>query len=525
MVEADRVVALNSQAVQPERKWVLYWMQASHRTEDNQALEYAIETAMKLRKSLVVAFLFTPNYHHANQRNLLFMLQGLRDLSQKLEHNSIPFVLWDQSKSDFFEANQNNIACVITDRAYLKGLIRWRKEVAISLDCTMVQVEGNVLVPLETISQKEEYAAATIRPKIRRVFSNFIDKAFVVESRGKNTERRISIFSKLDMNLQAEAMNEILLVKSSDSSFINIRTKTDEELLFFLGKFSVDETVMYLPEWVGGETQALKQMYSYFESGLEYYDTLRNDPEKDFQSKLSPYLHFGQISPKRIVEELFHQEYNKGKAIFDPQNPQHIRLEALSSAAQAFFEELIVRRELAMNFCYFNSDYDSLESMHSWAKKTMNEHTNDPREIVYTREQLEEGRTHDDYWNAAQLELVHLGKMHGYMRMYWAKKVIEWTNSFEEAFDFLAYCNDRYSLDGRDPNGYTGIAWCFGKHDRAWKERPIFGKIRYMNAKGLERKFNIKAYVSRIAASLKSRGVSTSWFPAKSDGSNQLKLL
>jgi deoxyribodipyrimidine photo-lyase len=202
---------------------------------------------------------------------------------------------------------------------------------------------------------------------------------------------------------------------------------------------------------------------------------------------MSPYLHFGQISPLEIA----------------------LRLQAADGVEQenveAYLEELIVRRELSMNFCYYNPEYDSLAGLPDWAKETLEAHADDRREYVYDQATLEAGQTHDPYWNAAQQEMALAGKMHGYMRMYWGKKILEWTPDPAEAFRIALELNNRYELDGRDPNGFTGVAWCFGKHDRAWAEREIYGKVRYMSAGGLERKFDIESYVRKVERLMECR--------------------
>ncbi len=191
---------------------------------------------------------------------------------------------------------------------------------------------------------------------------------------------------------------------------------------------------------------------------------------------MSPYLHFGQISPLYVAIQIS-QHRSPGK--------------------EAFLEELIVRRELSMNFVHYNQNYDSFTGIPDWAKHTLDEHRQDPRKYMYSLEQLEQAQTHDPYWNAAQREMVITGKMHGYMRMYWGKKILEWTTKPEEAFSIALYLNNKYELDGRDPNSFTGVAWCLGKHDRPWGRRPIFGNIRYMSAEGLKRKFNANKYAQK----------------------------
>jgi deoxyribodipyrimidine photo-lyase len=229
-----------------------------------------------------------------------------------------------------------------------------------------------------------------------------------------------------------------------------------------------------------GERAAHKTMRLFLEKKLAAYDEFRNNPIMDAQSHLSPYLHFGQISAQRVAFEA--QRYDG-----------HIKPQ------EAFLEQLIIRKELSDNFCFYNDKYDSFEGFPAWARKSLNEHRGDIRPYVYSRDQLETGKTHDDLWNAVQAEMVISGKTHGYLRMYWAKKILEWSRAPEEALAAAIYLNDKYSLDGRDPNGYAGIAWSIGGiHDRPWFERGIIGKIRYMSYSGCRRKFDVRAYIARV---------------------------
>jgi deoxyribodipyrimidine photo-lyase len=250
-----------------------------------------------------------------------------------------------------------------------------------------------------------------------------------------------------------------------------------EDIGNLLNKLKIKGEVDKVDGFRGGTDQAMERLSEFLKSKIDGFQDLRNDPTMDYLSNMSPYLHFGQISPLYIALQV---------------------LKTISPGKDAYLEELIVRRELAMNFTFYNPNYDSLNSLPEWAQKTLREHEKDKREYLYTCEELERAETHDAYWNAAQKEMVYQGKMHGYMRMYWGKKILEWTASPEEAYKVALYLNNKYELDGRDPNGYAGVAWCFGKHDRAWKEREVFGKVRYMNANGLRRKFKIERYVERV---------------------------
>lgn len=229
-----------------------------------------------------------------------------------------------------------------------------------------------------------------------------------------------------------------------------------------------------------GEKAARNVLRSFLEQKLSSYEENSNNPTRQGQSDLSPYLHFGQISAQRVALEV-------------------LASAATGPARERFLEELIVRRELSDNFCFYNENYDTVAGFPAWARKTMGEHSSDKREYLYARHQFEEAGTHDGLWNAAQMEMVKRGKMHGYMRMYWAKKILEWSETPGEALDTALYLNDRYELDGRDPNGYTGCAWSIGGvHDRAWPRRPVFGKIRYMSFNGCKSKFNVNAYIDQV---------------------------
>jgi deoxyribodipyrimidine photo-lyase len=295
------------------------------------------------------------------------------------------------------------------------------------------------------VSSKEEYSAATIRRKIMPLITKFLV-------------------------LNRQPIPEKTKIRTDFSSFeIDKVDKAVQNL-------NLDKTVKPVKILHGGTTQAKQHLKLFIETKLDNYNQ-RNDPTKDAQSNMSPYLHFGQISPIFVALKV---------------------LESNHPGMDAYLEQLIVRRELAFNFVFYNRNYDSFEGLPEWAKKSLNEHKNDPRDYVYSLDELETAKTHDVYWNSAQKQMLVTGKMHGYMRMYWGKKIIEWTNDPQTAYKIMLYLNNKYELDGRDPNGFTGVAWCFGKHDRPWKERPIFGKIRYMNANGLRRKFNIENYVKQI---------------------------
>ena len=244
----------------------------------------------------------------------------------------------------------------------------------------------------------------------------------------------------------------------------------------------VDQDVPPAPGFIGGLSESRERLARFIESGLPRYAAESNDIGAQVTSNLSPYLHFGQIASLRVA-----------LAIRESDAPDE--------SVDAFLEQLIVRRELAINFCLHNPNYASIKAAPDWAARTLAAHLLDPRPELYTLEELESATTHDDLWNAAQTELVKFGKIHGYMRMVWAKKILEWSPTPEEALARAIYLNDKYALDGRDPNGYTNIAWCIlGKHDRPFADRPISGKVRYMSTASTKRKTRWREYVGRVVS-------------------------
>ena len=445
MIQQERIKILNDKPVY-NRNYVVYWMQQSQRTEFNHALEYAVDRANELKKPLIVYFGITENFPDANERHSSFMLQGLKEVKSALEKRKIKLVIQHISPEIGAIELAKKADVVVVDRGYLKIQRQWRKEVADKIDCHLVQVESDVIVPVETASPKEEYAAATFRPKINRQLDEYLVPL----------KEKIPSVSSLDLIFESFSIKDI--------------EKT-------LGRLKIDRFVSKTEYFKGGGYVAKELLDSFIAQKLTGYNELRNDPTKNYLSNMSPYLHFGQISPLYIALKI---------------------LTTRSSGSEAYLEELIVRRELSMNFCYYDQNYDSFDCLPNWAKLSLKEHEQDPREFIYPLEIFENAETHDPYWNAAQKEMMITGKMHGYMRMYWGKKILEWTRSPEEAFEITLHLNNKYELDGRDPNGFTGIAWCFGKHDRAWFERPVFGKVRYMNANGLHRKFDADCYVQKI---------------------------
>jgi len=445
MIQHERIEILNREPIR-NRKYVLYWMQAAQRAEYNHALEYAIERANEQRKPVVVCFGITDDYPNANLRHYYFMLEGLTETKKILEAKGIQLVIRHQPPDSTAIEVSRQASLVVADAGQLRIQRKWRKNVADKIDCALHEVETNLIVPVETASAKEEFSAGTFRPRITKKLNSFL-----ISLKHKKP--------KLDsLGLRLGGFN----ISNINKALASLR---------------IDRTVGPVSVFHGGTDEAKRRLKKFIKNKLNGYVELRNDPGLDYLSNMSPYLHFGQISPLYIALQI---------------------IKTNSPGKDAYLEELIVRRELSHNFVFYNSKYDSFAGLPPWAKTTLNFHRRDKRQYTYSLKEFEEAATHDPYWNAAQKEMVITGKMHGYMRMYWGKKILEWSRTPQTAFKTAIYLNNKYELDGRDPNAFTGVAWCFGKHDRAWGRRPVFGKIRYMNAAGLKRKFDADKYVNKI---------------------------
>ena len=450
MIHPSRIQPLNARSIQDGR-YVLYWMQASQRVECNHALEAAIGAANERNLPVVVGFGLTEKFPEANLRHYAFMLEGIEEVRKGLDRRGIRFVLMRRSPELAATELAQEAALVVADRGYLRIQRQWRNHVAKNAPCAVVQVESDAVVPVETASPKEEYTAGTLRPKLQRIL-----KGYLVPLKERPVRK--------------------------DSLSLRLDAEPEGDFTTLLKKMKIDRTVPPVKAFRGGTARANALLEEFIAKKIRHYDDLRSDPGLDYSSHLSPYLHFGQISPLAVALRIAAQ-----KSI-------------PAAAREAFLEELIVRRELSMNFVYYNERYDGYECLPDWARMTLAEHAKDRREALYSPEQWERAGTHDPYWNAAQKEMVLTGRMHNYMRMYWGKKILEWSRTPEEGFRTALALNNRYELDGRDPNGFAGVAWCFGKHDRAWPERKVFGKIRYMNEAGLRRKFDMDAYLKKTAA-------------------------
>jgi deoxyribodipyrimidine photo-lyase len=428
---------------------VVYWMQSAQRATDNPALNVAVRVGNELKKPVVVFFAPVPFYPRANLRHYRFLAEGIPDIAEELARRSIGLILRsypDHSLLKFCE--EISPAIVIGDENPMREPGQWRVRVAEKIRVPLWTVDANVIVPSQLLL-KEQYAARTIRPRIHALLPSFM-------ARPNNPSPHLPWTPPRGLH--------------------SIPSHED-----FVAAWNLDSSIRPVSTWRGGSKQALRMLDEFVRHRLKDYPEARNHPEQDGTSRLSPYLHFGHLNPQRVASAVE-------------------RSDAPGRAKAAFLEQVIVRRELSVNFVRFNPAYSSMECLEPWARRSFAEHARDSRNVLYSEMQLEQAETHDPLWNAAQKQMVLTGWMHNYLRMYWAKKILEWSPSVSVAYQRVVQFNDRYELDGRDPNGYAGIAWAIvGKHDRAWSDRPVYGKIRYMSLASTGRKFDSKRYIAQIA--------------------------
>ena len=453
MLQSARIKVLVDAPPRPEGAYVLYWMQNAQRSRFNPALELAIDEANGLKLPVVVAFSLTA-FPEANARHYDFMLHGLAQVRDDLAAKGIAFVIRKQAPDALIVELARDAALVVCDRGYLKIQRTWRDRLAKALTHDggrrLIQVEGDVVVPVETASPKHEYAARTLRPRLHRVWEEFIEELRPRKANHPATGLKLAG----DVNLDDPAG--------------------------VVADLKIDHRVGAVRRFAPGQDGAAARLEAFLDDGLVRYGDQRGKPEARAASHMSPYLHYGHISPVEIALKV-----RATKAGPDTNRATYL-------------EELIVRRELSMNHAFYEPGYDTYECMPEWARKTLQAHAGDPRPNLYDLAQFEAGETHDPYWNAAMLEMRATGYMHNHLRMYWGKKILQWSKSPEEAFDTTLRLNNRWFLDGRDANSFTNIGWLFGLHDRPWGPQPVFGTVRSMGMNTFK-KFDAEAYVAEVA--------------------------
>jgi deoxyribodipyrimidine photo-lyase len=430
-------------------------MQRSQRGVDNPALNLAIALGNAVGQPVLAVFGLTADYPAAQRRHYRFLVEGLVDAENDLSLRNVPLIVRLGSPADVVPAlvAELDASLLVGDENSVRIGQQWRNQVAGKLEVPFHVVDADVVVPT-ALFPKEEFAARTLRPKIHRVWQDYLKPLPRPHAENSWSETRPA--------------GEVL---------------DPDQLMLKLKVGGVPE----VPGYRGGAGEAGRRLSRFLRERLDHYAGDRNEPTPYATTELSAHLHFGHISPLTIALEV-------------------LKREPTGENVDSLLEELIVRRELAINFVARNPDYDRLSGCPEWATKTLAKHAADPRPVLYSAAELEAGRTHDPLWNAAQMEMVVTGRMHNYMRMYWAKKILEWSVDADTAFRIALDLNDRYEMDGRDPSGYAGVAWAIGgKHDRPWPERPIFGTVRFMSYESTRRKFDSKAYIAWVGAKQKER--------------------
>jgi deoxyribodipyrimidine photo-lyase len=434
----------------PTRGPVVYWMHRDQRADDNWALLAAAARADSFGSPLHVVFALPPSVPETTARHMEFMLTGLAETEAALREKNIPLVLLTGDPAvtlpTYLAAIKAGVC--VTDFSPMRMARRHKADVAAAFSGQFLEVDAHNVVPCFTASPKREYAAATLRPKLHRLLPEFLTP-----------------FPELTARPQANLTGYPLVDFQAARTFV-----------------AADPAVPPVADVTPGSAAAKEALDDFVAARLPVYAANRNDPNAEATSGLSPYLHFGHLAPQRAALAALAAKSHA------------------PAGADAFLEELIVRRELADNFCYYETHYDSFAALPDWAQKTLSEHADDPRPYCYAPARFEAAATHSALWNAAERQLLREGRIHGYLRMYWAKKILEWSATPAEAIQTALWLNDRHALDGTDPNGVVGVLWSVGGlHDRPFVTRPVFGQVRFMNERGCRRKFDVDAYIDRYS--------------------------
>ena len=451
-----RVLPLNEKRLQPDGDYILYWMQNTQRFEDNWALRFATIEADRVGKPLLVHQGLDPTIPYASARFHGFIMQGAQELAARADSLGITyrFALRRRRADDrrVLDRLAARAALVVTDLFPTGGVAERSERLAQRVNCRVVAVDSVGIVP-SALFHKEEYAARTIRPKLAKMLEHSLEP--VDDRPPKRTIPGV-------------------LLRMLDVDWLDVRRC---DVPTEVAKCEIDQSVGMV-DIRGGLGAARGRLASFVADGVHSYSDRRRNPSDDGgSSRLSPYLHFGMISPLEIVAA--------------------VRNAAAGAQSEAFLNEMLTWRELSLNFCLRNANHNSLSALPDWVKRSMHAHAADPRETTYTLDELERAATHDPIWNAGQRELLETGQMHNVVRMLWGKSVITWAPTYEDALAWLLHLNNKYALDGRDPNSFAGIQWCFGKFDRPFATRPVWGTIRPMSLERAHAKYEIADYLSK----------------------------
>jgi deoxyribodipyrimidine photo-lyase len=459
-VDSARVLVVQDAPLPSRRQFVLYWCMINHRVEQNPALDAAIALGNHLKLPVVVYQALRPDYPHASDRLHAFALEGMADMPAACARHGLPYWLElprepREHKPRLAELG-NRAAAVVSDLfptfiipGHLRGAAR-------ALQVPLFAVDGSCVVPMQRITEPQVGAYA-LRPKLRKLWPEYLGRDYGPRS------------------MKAKAAAKRL---SADFALADAKALRQQ-----LGTFAIDHSVPPVPHVKGGRSAALRALQAFIRTRLAGYDTERNDPGKDHPSGLSPYFHWGHLFSGEAA-----------RAVLEAGGEEH-------PAVQSFLEELLVRRELGFNYCLHTAvpRQLSVDSLPRWARETLETHRTDTREHLYCLEELDQARTGDGLWNAAQRELREHGRIHNYLRMLWGKKILEWSASPAEALGRMAHLNDRYALDGRDCASVANFMWVLGLHDRPFMERKVLGKVRPMSSLRTSEKFDLGPYLEKWA--------------------------
>ncbi|MCX5913377.1 MAG: deoxyribodipyrimidine photolyase [Deltaproteobacteria bacterium] len=477
-----RLQVLNDVPVNPRGEYVLYWMIANRRTTWNFSLEEAVSWAENLNKPLLVLEALRAGYPWASARLHKFIIDGMTDNAGNLAKAGVAYYPYLERNpgegKGLLEALARKACLVVTDHFPDFFLPPMVAAAAQKIPVRLIQVDANGLLPLRAADHAYPTAYA---------FRRFIQK---------NNGGHLTDFPQADPFLEARLPTLKMLPSSVIQKWPKAPTAALKGSASFLSGLAIDHGVKAV-DARGGSHAARSQWKRFLERGFAHYLEFRNEPEAEGTSGLSPYLHFGHISTHQIFKELMDKE---GWSL--PRLPEKTTGRrgwwGVSEGAEMFLDQLITWRELGYNLCARREDYERYESLPLWAQKTLSDHANDRRPYKYTPEQFEFGKTHDPLWNAAQMQLVREGRLHNYLRMLWGKKILEWSEGPQDALRIMIELNNKYALDGRDPNSYSGIFWVLGRYDRPWgPERPVFGKIRYMSSENTARKLKVRDFIKK----------------------------
>jgi deoxyribodipyrimidine photo-lyase len=451
-----RTIPLNEKRLQPEGEFVLYWMQTTQRLEDNWALRMATIEADRVGKPLLVHQGLDPSYMYASARFHTFVMQGAREIARRAEALGLTYRFAVRRRRDddrrVLDRLAARAALVVTDLFPTAGVSERSQRLADRVNCRVLAVDSVGVVPAASF-HKEEYAARTIRPKIAKLLELALEP----------------VDDRLPRRPMSPALLASLGVRWLDIMHCDIAAE--------VARCEIDHDVGAVAAR-GGLTHARARLHAFVEDGLRDYAERRRHPSDDGgSSRLSPYLHYGMISPLEVVSA--------------------VRQDASAVQGEAFLNEMLTWRELSLNFCLRNPMHGTLAALPDWVQRSMRTHADDRRAVTYSLEELEAAATHDAIWNAGQRELVETGQMHNVVRMLWGKSVITWTETYAQALAWLLHLNNKYGLDGRDPNGFGGIQWCFGKFDRPFAARPVWGTIRPMSLERAHAKYDVARYIAR----------------------------